>query len=143
VPGRLDVVAEAPLTIHDGAHNPPGCAALADALPEIVAGRRPLVLVVSVLDDKDAAGMLAALLPAADRLVFTRCAHPRALSPATLETLAAKLDGPPGETVVVPRQALERAKALAGRDGAVVATGSIYLIADLMRERTSIRASTL
>ena len=50
-----------PLTIVDGAHNPAGMAALAAALPDVV-GDRPLVAVVSVLDDKDAAGMLRALL---------------------------------------------------------------------------------
>jgi dihydrofolate synthase/folylpolyglutamate synthase len=144
VPGRLDRVGERPLVIHDGAHNPSGAAALAAALPEVVGGARPRVLVASVLEDKDAAGMLAALLPAFDRAVFTRCANPRALSPATLESLAAKLGGPPSETVADPRAAVERARATAGADGAVVATGSIYLIADLVRERDgTARASTM
>jgi dihydrofolate synthase/folylpolyglutamate synthase len=99
--------------------------------------------VISVLEDKDAAGMLAALLPAFDSVVFTRCRNPRALSPGTLESLAAQLGAPPGETVADPRRAVERARTLAGADGSVVATGSIYLIADLVRERGSARASTL
>ena len=60
VPGRMQVVAERPLTIYDGAHNPSGVEALAAALPEALGGR-PLVAVVSILDDKDAAGMLRAL----------------------------------------------------------------------------------
>jgi dihydrofolate synthase / folylpolyglutamate synthase len=143
IPGRLDVVADRPLTVYDGAHNPAGAAALADSLPEVLGEHRPRVGVISVLEDKDAAGMLAALLPAFDTVVFTRCHNPRALSPATLESLAAKLHGPTSETVADPRRALERARALAGPDGAVTATGSIYLIADLVRERTSARASTL
>ena len=33
-----------------------------------------------------------------------------------------------------PRGAVERAREIAGPDGAVVATGSIYLIADLVRD---------
>ena len=74
------------------------------------------------------------LLPAFDRVVFTRCANPRALSPATLESLAAKLGGPSSETVAGPHAAMARARELAGPDGAVVATGSIYLIADLVRD---------
>ena len=143
VPGRMDVVAEAPLTIYDGAHNPDGSRAVADALPEVVGDRRPLVGVMSVLEDKDAAGMLKALLPSMDRLVLTRCANPRALSPATLETLAEKLDAPASETVPDPRAAVERARALAGPNGAVIATGSIYLVADLLREATDARASIL
>ena len=133
IPGRLEVVADGPLTIHDGAHNPAGAEALARALPELVGERRPVVLVASVLDDKDAAGMLGALLPAFDRAVFTRCANPRALSPGTLDSLAAKLGGPPSETVAGAQAAVARAREIAGPGGAVVVTGSIYLIADLVR----------
>ena len=143
VPGRMDPVAENPLTIYDGAHNPDGAGAVADALPEVIGERRPRVGVLSVLEDKDAAGMLRALLPSFDRVLFTRCANPRALPPATLETLAEKLEGPPGETVSDPHAAVHRARTLAGENGAVLATGSIYLVADLMRETTDARASTM
>jgi dihydrofolate synthase / folylpolyglutamate synthase len=143
IPGRMDVVAQDPLTIYDGAHNPSGARALAETLPEMLGERRHRVGVVSVLEDKDAAGMLRELMPAFDRLVFTRCANPRALSPGTLESLAGKLAGPPSETVADPGAAVERARALAGRGGAVVATGSIYLVADLVREAGDARASTL
>src|SRR4051794_4901808 len=142
VPGRMQVVGERPLVIHDGAHNPAGAAALAEALPEVI-GERKLVPVIGVLDDKDAAGMLRALLPLADAVVFTRSANPRSLPPATLVTLAGQLGGPPAEAVGDPRAAVERARELAGPDGAVVVTGSIYLIADLVRERPALRASRL
>ena len=140
--GRLEVVAENPLVIHDGAHNPEGAAALAEALPELVGGR-PLVGVISVLDDKDAAAMLSALLAGMTHVVFTRCQNPRALPPATLVTLAEKLGGPGAEAVADPRAALERARELAGPGGAVLATGSIYLIADLVRAPGETRASML
>jgi dihydrofolate synthase/folylpolyglutamate synthase len=142
VPGRLEVVAESPLTIYDGAHNPAGARALAEALPEVLEGR-PLTGVFAILDDKEAAAMLEVLLPLCERAIFTSCANPRALPPATLEALAGKLEGPPAETVPEPRGAMERARALAGANGAVLATGSIYLIADLVREAGSARASTL
>ena len=143
IPGRLEVVADNPLTIYDGAHNPSGAAALAEALAELLGDRRPRIAVASVLEDKDAAEILRALLPSFDAALFTRCANPRALSPATLESLAAKVGGRPAETVADPRAAVERARALAGPEGAVVATGSIYLIADLVRDRAGSRASTL
>jgi dihydrofolate synthase / folylpolyglutamate synthase len=143
VPGRLQAVGERPLTLFDGAHNPSGAQALAGSLPDVFGPRRPRVGVVGVLEDKDAAGMLETLLPHFDRVVFTRPANPRSLSPATLVTLAEKLGGPPVETVAGPRAALERAHELAGPDGVVLATGSIYLIADLVREGADARASTL
>jgi dihydrofolate synthase/folylpolyglutamate synthase len=143
VPGRLELVfSDGPLVFHDGAHNPAGAEALAEALPDVVGGRR-LVAVIGVLDDKDAAGMLRAILPLADAAVFTRSSNPRSLPPATLEALSAQLDGPPAECVGDPQAAVERARALAGPDGAVIATGSIYLIADLVRQRQAARASRL
>jgi dihydrofolate synthase / folylpolyglutamate synthase len=143
VAGRLEAVGERPLTLLDGAHNPSGAHALADSLPEVFGARRPRVAVVGVLDDKDAAGMLESLLPHLDRVVFTKPLNPRSLSPATLATLAEKLAGPPAETVAAPKAALERARQLAGPDGVVLATGSIYLIADLVRDESDARASTL
>ncbi len=142
VPGRFQVVAEDPLTIYDGAHNPSGVAALAAALRDAV-GDRPLVPVISVLDDKDAAGMLRALVPLAAGAVFTASRNPRALSPATLASLWGQLGGPASDIEADPRAAVERARALAGEKGAVVATGSIYLVADLLSEPGRRRASAL
>jgi dihydrofolate synthase / folylpolyglutamate synthase len=134
VPGRMEIVEEDPLVIFDGAHNPAGMAALAEALPEVV-GERSITAVISILDDKDAEAMLAALLPVVDTVVFTRTSNPRAVSPEKLTELA------PGALVVAePKAALQRGKELGG---AVVATGSIYLIADLVREPGMARASMI
>ena len=143
IPGRLQPVADRPLTILDGAHNPSGMRALAAALPEVLGERRPRVGVVAVLDDKDAGGMLRELAPALDRVVFTRSVNTRSLSPATLASLWEQLGGGPAETVPDPRAAFARAREIAAPDGGVVATGSIYLIADLVREDVTARASTL
>ena len=138
VPGRLEQIADSPLTLIDSAHNPDGARALAEALE----GQR-FVGVVGILDDKDAAAMLASLLPLFDKVIFTRSRNPRSLPPATLESLSTQLNGPPATIDANPKAALERAQQLAGPDGAVLATGSIYLIADLVRERAAARASTL
>ena len=135
IPGRLEQIATDPLTLIDSAHNPEGARALAEALE----GQR-FTGVVSILDDKDAAEMLKALLPLFDRVIFTKCANPRALSPATLESLSAQLDGPAAECVPDPKEALRKAQS---RGTPVLATGSIYLIADLVRQREDARASTL
>jgi dihydrofolate synthase/folylpolyglutamate synthase len=138
VPGRLQIVDRDPLTMFDGAHNPSGVAALVQALPD-----RKLIAVVSILDDKDATAMLRALLPRCAGAVFTASTNRRALPPATLASLAAQLGGPPTELEPDPRRAVERARALAGPDGAVVATGSIYLVADLLSPPGARRVSVL
>jgi dihydrofolate synthase/folylpolyglutamate synthase len=142
VPGRLQQIAGEPLTLLDGAHNTDGMRALAESLPEI-AGGRPAIAVVSILDDKDAAGMLAMLAPQCSGFVFTHSHNPRALSPATLLSLAHQVHAPGGEIVSDPRQALTRARELAGADGVVVATGSIYLVSDLLTAVDRRRASVL
>ena len=138
----MQIVAEGPLTLYDGAHNPSGIAALAAALPDVLEGRRPVV-VVSVLDDKDAAAMLRELLPLAAGAVFTLLDQPaRALAgdarvagrPARRRAARSS----PTRTVRV-----ERARELAGAGGAVVATGSIYLVADLLGEPGARRRSAL
>jgi dihydrofolate synthase/folylpolyglutamate synthase len=143
IPGRVEIVAHDPLTVYDGAHNPAGAHALAESLGDVLGDRRPRVAVIAVLEDKDAAAMLAELLPHVDKAVYTRSHNPRSLSPATLASLAEKLGGPPAVTVSDPRASVGHARTLAGPGGAVLATGSIYLIADLVRDRPGVRASSL
>jgi dihydrofolate synthase/folylpolyglutamate synthase len=140
----MQVVDSDPLTIYDGAHNPSGMRALAAALDDAVAGR-PVVAVVSILDDKDAAGMLRELLGKTVGAVFTSSVNPRALPPATLASLAEQLGGAGGPIEIVPdpRAAVARAQAIAGPEGAVLATGSIYLVADLLGSPGRRRASAL
>ena len=103
-----------------------------DSLRAFAGGRR-LVAVVSVLDDKDAVGMLRELLPLCAEVIYTQSASPRALPAGTLESLSGQVGGPPARTVAEPRRALAVAREAAGPDGVAVATGSIYLIADLLR----------
>jgi dihydrofolate synthase/folylpolyglutamate synthase len=132
VPGRMQQIDSAPLTVVDGAHNPDGIRALVESLPDLVAGHDAVVAVVSILDDKDAAGMLAALGDSVDELVLTHAGNPRALSPGTLLSLTHQVHGPRGEIVSDPRQALRRARELAGPDGVVIATGALKLVGDLL-----------
>jgi dihydrofolate synthase/folylpolyglutamate synthase len=134
--GRLQMLSEDPLTVLDGAHNPAAVVALVQSLPEVFAGR-PLALVLGVLEDKDAAGMLATLLPCCERAWFTAPPGSRALAPAALQSHARQL----GYDDVVacearPSSALAQARSWARQhDGAVLATGSVYLVGELLAER--------
>jgi dihydrofolate synthase / folylpolyglutamate synthase len=146
VQGRLQVVGEDPLTVLDGAHNPDATRALIEALPEVLdahpPGRppRPLGLVLGVLEDKDAASMLRALLGRCERAWFTAPPSSRALSPAALQSLARQLGF---DTVVCepePARALAEAQRWArerGAGAAVLATGSVYLVGDLLEHLRS------
>ncbi len=125
-----------PLTVLDGAHNPDAARALAESLPELLQGRR-VGLVLGVLEDKDAAAMLHTLLPLCERAWFTAPPSPRALSPAALQSLARQQGFADAVCEPRPQQALALARGWAREQPAsraVLATGSIYLVGDLLGE---------
>ena len=132
VRGRLQVICRDPLTVLDGAHNPDAVRALVASLPDVV-GQRPLAVVLGVLEDKDAVGMLAPLLAVAERAWFTAPPSERALSPAALQSLARQLGFERVACEPRPERALADAQSWAGGHGAaVLATGSVYLVGDLL-----------
>jgi dihydrofolate synthase / folylpolyglutamate synthase len=131
VPGRLERVGGAPLEIWDGAHNLAGVGFQLTRVP-----RADWVLVVSILADKDAAGMLAALSALGGRLVATTSSNPRALPADELAALARQFF-PHVEAVRDPVAAVDRGRELAGEDGALLVTGSLYLLMDLASVRPS------
>jgi dihydrofolate synthase / folylpolyglutamate synthase len=134
VPGRLQVLPGEPLTVLDGAHNPEAVRALVRSLPSLV-GERPLALVLGVLEDKDAASMLAALLGSCERAWFTAPPSARALSPAALQSLARQLGFDAAACEPHPQRALQQAQRWAReRGGAVLATGSVYLVGELLAQ---------
>jgi dihydrofolate synthase/folylpolyglutamate synthase len=123
VPGRFDEVGD---DVFAGAHNPAGVEWLLERLP-----RRDYVVVASILADKDAEAMLTALARAGDTLVATVSHSARALPAAELATRAEPffehVEAEPD-----PAAALDRGRELAGENGAVLVTGSLYLLADLI-----------
>jgi dihydrofolate synthase/folylpolyglutamate synthase len=86
-PGRLEPVRSSPTVLVDAAHNPHGMAATVAALADEF-GFTHLVVVLAVLADKDAAGMLALLAPVADELICTQNSSPRAMPAGELAALA-------------------------------------------------------
>jgi dihydrofolate synthase / folylpolyglutamate synthase len=134
VSGRLQVLEGDPPTIFDGAHNPAAVAALVESLPEVLGGR-PLALVLGVLEDKDAVGMLAPLLAISERAWVTAPPGSRALSPAALQSLARQLGFEALSSDPQPAKALAAAQTWARERGAaVLVTGSVYLVGELLGE---------
>ena len=139
VPGRLERVAERPPTYLDAAHNPDGAAALAEALPAVVAGRR-VVACLAVLADKDAAALVAALAPVLDAAVCTEVpaaalqshgrpgarSRPAAELAALCEEAGIRAEPEPELTAAI---ALARDEALQPPEGALLVTGSHYALA--------------
>ena len=129
MPGRLERVGEAPLEIWDGAHNLAGIGYMLTRVPSA-----DWVLVVSILEDKNAYEMLAALSALGRRLIATSSSSARALSASRLAEIAEPFFDHV-EVAAEPSRAVARGRMLAGRDGAMLVTGSLYLLADLASVR--------
>lgn len=130
-PGRCQVIGQRPLTILDGAHNKESMEALSAVIDDIVP-QRPLVVVFGTQSDKDIAAIARSLVNRATHLVLTRSTHPHS---ASLEALQQEL--PEGTASIhihaVPLQAFAHARQLAGHDGAILVTGSLYVVGDVLR----------
>ena len=115
----------------DGAHNLPAARALVDSLDLVRQGRSPLVMVLGVMADKDLAGILGVLTPAADLVVYSRPSYERAAEPAALAA-AAPAGAPPGRVEPDLAQAIRTARGLAGPGGAVLITGSLFTVGEAL-----------
>ena len=127
-PGRLEVVGERPTLVVDGAHNDDSARRLREALAEVFRYRR-LILVLGTSADKDVAGIIRELAPAAEAVVVTRSRHPRS---APTEQLAGYCRGQVDavvEAADVPA-ALARALARATPEDLVCVTGSLFVVAE-------------
>ncbi|GAA2013836.1 bifunctional folylpolyglutamate synthase/dihydrofolate synthase [Microbacterium ulmi] len=86
-PGRLQLVGAAPTVLVDAAHNPHGARALVAALGEAF-DFDEWGVVLGILSDKDAAGIVAALAPVATRVFATPVGSERAADADAIADLA-------------------------------------------------------
>ena len=129
LPGRAEVLCEAPLVIADGAHTRASIEALVEVLDDrTTAGTAGLVAVVSITRGKDAARVLSPLVRRADAVIATAADASRSLPAAelarALEALCPRAAVTRADT---PAEAMQAATAAAGREGTVCATGSMYM----------------
>jgi len=128
-PGRFEVIGP-PATprgvdrvILDGAHNPHGAQALAEALRQ--RGERP-VLVVAVSADKDVAGIAAALVPVVRAVIATRFQQDRAMDPEALAALFARS----GASTTSEPSLREAVTAAAAYRAPILIAGSLFLVGE-------------
>jgi dihydrofolate synthase/folylpolyglutamate synthase len=129
-PGRLQVVAEHPLVVLDGAHNAASAEVVSHALEAVFEFDR-LLLVLGLSEGKDALGVLRALAPRAERVILTRSRHERSAVPADLEPLA-RLNAPHAEVSIAEDVgvALESALSHARPSDMILVTGSLFLVGE-------------
>ena len=138
-PGRFDVRRESPLVLIDACHNPQSCESFAGSLDEIDPriSNRPTLL-IAALSDKDARGIVKALVPAFPRVRVTQTASDRALPAAELAALVAEELGREGraaeELVAVHASVAEALDAVTAAGESIVAAGTITLAGEVAAE---------
>ncbi len=128
--GRLEMVAERPDVLLDGAHNPASARMLAEAVREMKSAYPRLVLVIGILADKDYRGILAELAPLADRVIVTRPQYSRALDVQALASEIRSLQNGPVVTAETVVEALAKAREASGVDDLILVTGSLYVVGE-------------
>ncbi len=131
-PGRLQLVGIEPTVLVDAAHNPHGAGALAAALEDYF-DFDEIAVVVGILADKDAQGIIAALAPQVDRFYVT---EPHSERAARMDDLADNIAEWTSDEVTFRFDdlagALESAREWAAEapKRAVLVTGSIVLVGE-------------
>lgn len=130
-PGRIEVISRDPLVLVDGAHNEQAMRALAETVVEEFGDYR-WNLVIGILDDKDVTGMLAHLDGLIGTAIVTAADSPRATDPEALAESVRTVLTESDEVLVVPDvgQAVAEALAITERGGALLVTGSLYVIGE-------------
>jgi dihydrofolate synthase/folylpolyglutamate synthase len=133
-PGRLQVIGIEPTVIIDAAHNPHGAEALAKAIGSYFTFD-DVTVVLGVLADKDARGIIRALAPIATKFQVTQSSSERAIPAERLEELVAELtESGVSHEFGDLESAIDEARtwASAAPRRAVLVTGSITMIGDAL-----------
>jgi dihydrofolate synthase / folylpolyglutamate synthase len=129
-PGRLETVAHSPLVLLDGAHNLAGAQALARSISGDFAVDGPVVAVVGLLSGRDPEAFLRALASGGvTRVVVCPAPSPRSQPVPDLMRAAGQV-GLAAERADSVVEACEKAIRLAGPNGLVMVTGSLYVVGE-------------
>lgn len=128
-PGRLERLQRRPLIFCDGAHNPAAAECLTVHLQGLLDERngRRLIVVIGMMQDKNLAAFLNALVPLADGVILTQIDHPRSAPVLALKRALPVVDVPVYERES-PQTAIDLATRLADHDDLVCVTGSLFLV---------------
>lgn len=136
-PGRLQILKRRPMIVVDGAHTGDSASKLREALVQHFHFDH-LLLIIGASADKDVAGIVDELAPLADHVIAARSRHPRATNPELVAVEFARR-GVKAELAADVAQAVAKAKATAGRHDLICATGSLFLVAEVIESVYGLR----
>ena len=128
-PGRMEVLSRVPLIVVDGAHNEYSVQVLLASLRQYFDYDR-LLLVAGFSRDKNVQGMVEKLAQAGDLVFATRSRHPRSMPPHDIAAVFRGC-GVEAEAIADSASALEAARQAARPGDLVLATGSLFVTAEV------------
>ena len=136
-PARLQVLDTDPLLVIDGAHNAYSLRTMASSVKKYFKYRN-LIVIFGASSDKDIDGMARVLAEFADYIILTASSHPRAAALAILRQAFTR-SGVSVVTAPSSREALTTALENAGKNDMILATGSLFLAAEVKSEYDKLR----
>jgi len=134
--GRLELVNHKPLVLIDGAHNVAGAITLNKFLESTVQKIKGMkILILGIAKDKQIPEMVDLIVPFADEVILTQ----GNFKPAEIEVLKKEVVRHLSEDKItvcpeVPN-AIRKALELVTDDGIIIATGSLYMVGDVLKHR--------
>lgn len=129
IPARLELLGTSPVVLLDGAHNPDGMKALSAAIRDYLPNKR-IVCIMGMLKDKDSNSSLEYLDGLVDAVITLEPDNPRKQTADELAQKAVRFFD-----IVYPLDdfgnAVDIALERAGKNGAIVICGSLYLASQL------------
>lgn len=130
-PGRMEPLASSPFVMVDAAHNADGMETLVASVQEEYPTTK-WQLLIGIMGDKNLDLMISHLAPIVGGVITTAVDHKRAVPAVELADRISELL--PDMPVLASERVefgLDMARAEAGAEGAVLATGSVYLVGEL------------
>ena len=124
-PGRFELLRRDPVFLVDGGHNPQCLQTLAENTAQYLSDR-DITALTGVMADKDCAEMYQVMIPHVNRFVTVTPDNPRAMDCGELAAFLSQF-GKPAIAAGDVAQGVEKALELAGKDGVVLAFGSLFM----------------
>jgi dihydrofolate synthase/folylpolyglutamate synthase len=129
-PGRFEIISRSPLVVLDGAHNDASIKALTQTLQESYPGKN-ITFILGISRDKDIKEICHALALVGNNFIMTRADNPRAFHPQDIQSCMGVFKPAASITLTnTVKEALSLAKQKVERDGLIVVTGSLFIVAE-------------
>jgi len=132
LPGRMQIIAENPRILVDGAHNAASIDALMRAIGQNIT-YDSMVVIFGCHKDKDISGMIRRIQVGADKVIFTSAGSPRSADPAELAATYIECSGKMAQVAPSLSDALNIALSATGREDLVCITGSFCLAGEAIK----------